>query len=286
MQETSDHSMKPAGREVRWQSAPTRDVVTKDIVTWLLAIAVLAFPLAACADGSGAMEERPADGVNAAVTTDQAESAEEGEAPGGEDEATEEDDAPVLVGEVSRSEVESAVPEWVTTQMESAPDVAAVEALAGVEPGAAVTVYLGTWCSDSQRELARLWRGFDDAGLGVMVEPPFDLTYVAVDRDKVEPAGRLEGVGLEFVPTFVVVRGGEEVGRVVEIAPNGIEHDLLALLSGEAEGVVSGREDLGGAGRDAILGSDEDTGGEAETGSEPETGSQGADSPPEDGAGG
>jgi hypothetical protein len=46
------------------------------------------------------------------------------------------------------------------------------------------------------------------------------------------------------VPTFIVRRGGHEVGRVVEEAPHGIETDLLALLTGEAGGVLSGRPDL------------------------------------------
>lgn len=283
MQETRDHAKKAAEPEPWRRSTAVRAV--RSVLTGLLALAVLAVPLAACAGSSGtaagvaagaATAERSADRANAAANTDAAAGAEDDADPAAEAE----DDTPVLVGVVSRSEVEAAVPEWVTTQMESAPDVAAVEALAGVEPGAAVTVYLGTWCSDSQRELARLWRGFDDAGVGVMVEPSFDLTYVAVDRDKVEPADRLEGVGLEFVPTFVVVRGGAEVGRVVELAPNGIEHDLLALLSGEAEGVISGREDLGGAGRDAILGDD------AEAGGDEDTGPQDADASTGDGAGG
>ena len=231
MQETSKHATWAVGRS---------------LLVRFLALAVLVLPLAACAGNAGATGERPADDAAAEA----------------------EDDTPVLVGEVSRSEVEAAVPDWVTAQMESTPDIAAVEALAAVEPGADVAVYLGTWCSDSRRELARLWRGFDDAGVGIMTELPFDLTYLAVDRDKVEPAERLEGVGLEYVPTFVVTRGGEEVGRVVEISPNGIEHDLLALLSGEAEGVVSGREDLGGAGREAILGEDGDGGSDEATGAE------------------
>jgi hypothetical protein len=168
-------------------------------------------------------------------------------AASGEAEAGEEDDGPPpLVGVVEREEVEAHVPDWVQAEVEAEPAAEAAAALLAVEPGAEVVVYLGTWCSDSRRELARLWRAFDEVGIGLGAEPPFALEYVAVDRDKAEPAERLEGVALEYVPTFVVRRGGEEVGRIVEISPNGIEHDLLALLSGEASGVVSGRDDLGG----------------------------------------
>lgn len=165
-------------------------------------------------------------------------------ADAGEVEADLSAEPPVLVGEVSRDEVESAVPTWVQAEIEASLDPAAVQDLSMVEPGAEVTVFLGTWCSDSKRELSRLWRAFDEmAGL-----VPFEVTYIAVGRDKEQPEARIEGSGLEYVPTFIVRRGGEEVGRIVEEAPHGIVEDLEALLSGEAEGVVSAREDLAGDG--------------------------------------
>jgi hypothetical protein len=79
-------------------------------------------------------------------------------------------------------------------------------------------------------------------------ELPFRVEYVALDRQREEPGGRSAGQDIRFVPTFVVRRGGEEVGRIVETSPHGIENDLLALLTGEAHGVLSAREDLRGAG--------------------------------------
>ena len=147
---------------------------------------------------------------------------------------------PVLVGAVSRAEIEAALPDWIGAQVEARPDPAAAVAMASAGAGARVTVYLGTWCSDSRRELARLWRAMDEAG----GEVDFELIYVGVDRDKEEPADRLTGVGLEYVPTFVVEIGGAEAGRIVEESPGGIEHDLGALLRGEVSGLVTAREDL------------------------------------------
>jgi hypothetical protein len=107
-----------------------------------------------------------------------------------------------------------------------------------------VTVFLGTWCSDSKRELARLWRAFDDLMGTSGREAPFAVRYVAVARDKQEPAELTAGRDLHYVPTFVVEREGREVGRIVETAPQGIERDLLALLDGSAQGVLSARGDL------------------------------------------
>jgi hypothetical protein len=162
----------------------------------------------------------------------------------GEGEAADEEKAPPsLLGPVSREQLEAAEPSWVAAEVEAAPDAEAAQALAAVPPGAEVTVYLGTWCSDSRRELARFWRALDEGG----GEPPFAIEYIAVDRGDKRPPELLRDLDLRYVPTFIVRRGGEEVGRMVEESPGGIERDLLALLTGEASGVVSAREDLGAA---------------------------------------
>src|ERR1700692_4469803 len=63
-----------------------------------------------------------------------------------------------LLGPVTRQQVEAAAPAWVQAGVEAKPALGAARALAAVEPGAEVTVLLGTWCSDSRREVSRLWR--------------------------------------------------------------------------------------------------------------------------------
>ncbi len=146
---------------------------------------------------------------------------------------------PVLLGPVTRETVE-AVPEWVQAEVDAKPEAAAAAALAAVEPGAEVVVYLGSWCSDSRREVPRFWKALDAAGAAV----PFTVRYVAVDRQKKEPADAVAKDGIRYLPTFIVRRGGREVGRVVETSPKGIESDLLALLNGSAHGVLSTRTDL------------------------------------------
>ncbi len=159
-----------------------------------------------------------------------------------EQEAPEEEPELELVGPLTREEIEAALPDWVEAEIEAEPDPEAARALAGAGAGLEVEVFLGTWCSDSKRELARLWRALDETG-GLA---PFALEYVGVDREKAEPAERVAGLDLRFVPTIVVRREGRELGRLVEESPNGVEVDLLALLEGRVEGVVSARTDLDG----------------------------------------
>lgn len=150
------------------------------------------------------------------------------------------DDGPILIGAAARSEVEAALPGWVEEAMSMQPDLDSTARLSRAIVGAQVVVYLGTWCDDSRRELARLWWALDSLGLDELPQ----LSYVGVDRALREPVELLEGVDLIRVPTFVVRRGGVELGRVVEESPHGIEVDLLALLSGEASGSLTASEDL------------------------------------------
>jgi thiol-disulfide isomerase/thioredoxin len=147
---------------------------------------------------------------------------------------------PELLGPLAREEIEAAVPDWVEVEMEARPDLDAAILLEPALEGAEVVVFLGTWCSDSRRELPRLWRALDEIG----ADHPVQIRYIGVDRDKQEPSELLAGHDLLYVPTFIVRRDGHEVGRVVEESPSGIESDLLALLSGEKQGLVTAKEEL------------------------------------------
>ncbi|HVG06963.1 MAG TPA: hypothetical protein VNM67_04605 [Thermoanaerobaculia bacterium] len=143
------------------------------------------------------------------------------------------------MGETTREKIEAA-PEWAKAEAESTPDAEASKALASVPPGAEVAIFLGTWCGDSRREVPRFWKAVDLAGTNV----PFAVHYIAVDRQKKEPSAPVTNNDIRYVPTFIVSREGREVGRIVEESPHGIEKDLLALLTGQAQGLITTRTDL------------------------------------------
>jgi hypothetical protein len=143
------------------------------------------------------------------------------------------------LGTVDRTSIESD-PTWASALASAKADPDASRALLTVPPGATVRVFFGAWCGDSRREVSRFFAALDAAS----GKPPFAIEYIAVDRDKKAPNGLTDGAGVKYVPTFVVLREGKELGRIVESAPNGIEKDLGALLRGERAGVISGRHDL------------------------------------------
>jgi hypothetical protein len=151
--------------------------------------------------------------------------------------------AAVLTGPLTREQVEAAAPDWARAVVAARPDLEAAKALTMVPPGAEVTVLLGTWCSDSRREVPRLWRALDDVG-ATGETLPFTLRYVGVDEAKKQPEAAVAEARLLYVPTLIVRRGGREIGRIVEQSPNGIETDLLALLSGKAAGVLTASSKL------------------------------------------
>ena len=149
---------------------------------------------------------------------------------------------PVITGPLQRTQLTD-IPKWT---LPDTIDDAAAKALATVPPGAHVQAIIGTWCSDSRRELPRLFKAFDVAGL-TDAAMPFTLEVIGVDRDKKSPGLTL---AVAYVPTFIVTRPDvnaagamREVGRIVESAPNGIEKDLLSLLDGTRSGVITGRQD-------------------------------------------
>lgn len=150
------------------------------------------------------------------------------------------EEEPVVVGQTTREQILATVPDWAQAEAESSPDAAAAQALGTVEPGAEIDVYLGTWCGDSRREVPRFWRALDLAGPAV----PFEVHYIGVDRQKKEPSAPVTNNEILYVPTFIVRRNGQEVGRIVEDAPAGIEKDLLSLLTGQRKGLISTRSEL------------------------------------------
>jgi len=146
---------------------------------------------------------------------------------------------PEHLGRVDRAQIE-AEPKWADARANAHAEPEAARALLQVPPGATVRVFFGAWCGDSRREVSRFFDALDVAGAPM----PFAIEYISVDRSKTAPDGLTDGAGLRYVPTFVVLRDGKEVGRIVESSPNGVERDLGALLRGDAAGVISGRKDL------------------------------------------
>jgi len=91
------------------------------------------------------------------------------------------------------------------------------------------TIVMGTWCPDSRREVPRFYKILD--ALGVIDE---QITLINVDRSKQTPNGDEIGLDIHYVPTFIVYRNGDEIGRIVESPWTTLEDDLELILKGTA----------------------------------------------------
>ncbi len=91
-----------------------------------------------------------------------------------------------------------------------------------------ITVYMGTWCEDSQREVPALYKILDLASY-----KPAYLQLITVSEDKDTPQGLEKGRNITNVPTIIIEKKGQELGRIVEYPIESLEKDLAKILSGE-----------------------------------------------------
>jgi hypothetical protein len=141
------------------------------------------------------------------------------------------------VGQMSEAEVRALALGWGTSapQLEGEP----MRWLARAPGNFQVKVFFGAWSDDSQRQLPRFLKIVADLG-----GAPFAVEFIAVDRDKKQPARLLKNDDVRFLPTFVVSRQGREVGRIVVRPARGLESDLALLLTGKTRGLISGSEEV------------------------------------------
>jgi thiol-disulfide isomerase/thioredoxin len=135
-----------------------------------------------------------------------------------------------LLGHVTRDEVRAYRP-WQPLFVEPyQPDPGALAAIKANASDVTVLLIVATWCPDSKREVPRFFAIMDGAGIRES-----QLTMVGVDRTKKDAEGLTDKWGITRVPTFVFLRNGQEVGRVVEKTPAG------ATLEGEIARVLARR---------------------------------------------
>lgn len=118
---------------------------------------------------------------------------------------------------------------WFTPGYETySPESAIVSELSKELEDVEIRAYMGTWCGDSKREVPKLFKLLDLTGYD-----QDQLTLVAVDRAKTEPAELVEGYNVSRVPTFIFYRDGKELGRFVEYPRESIEQDILKIVTGQ-----------------------------------------------------
>ena len=95
-----------------------------------------------------------------------------------------------------------------------------------------ITIFMGTWCGDSKREVPRFLKMLDCCGF-----PDKSINLVMVSNQESEykksPQHEEEGKNIVRVPTIIIEENGIEIGRIIEFPKQSLEKDLLAILRHE-----------------------------------------------------
>lgn len=89
-----------------------------------------------------------------------------------------------------------------------------------------ITIVMGTWCSDSRREVPRFYKILD------AIDYPTDkLTLINVDRKMKSIATEVDEMNIEYIPTIIIYRNEKEIGRIIETPEDILEKDLLLIIN-------------------------------------------------------
>ena len=135
----------------------------------------------------------------------------------------------IMLGRINRNGLQQEpLSGWFTSTYDVQPvDSSMVNKIEPLLQDVSITVFMGTWCSDSQREIPHLYKILDAADFD------YDkLTVYAVDDLKTTPSNIEEEYNIAYVPTIIFSKNGEEMDRFVEYAQNTLEEDIYTILSG------------------------------------------------------
>ncbi|SRX74918.1 thioredoxin family protein [Aequorivita antarctica] len=140
------------------------------------------------------------------------------------------EDSVMLLGKANRKGFQmDAFKDWFNTgYADYKADSETVEQLKPLLKDVNISVFMGTWCEDSQRETPHFYKILDDAD--------FDeskLTLITVSEEKTTPQGFEEGKNITNVPTIIFYKNEKELGRIVEYPIESLEKDMRTILSGK-----------------------------------------------------
>jgi thiol-disulfide isomerase/thioredoxin len=138
----------------------------------------------------------------------------------------------ILKGFISRQDLvtDSNFTWFLQNQKDYTPDQSALKAFKANKDSINIIAFGGTWCSDTKYLLPKFYVLSDAAGLS-----PDRITLIGVDHNKKTIQHLSEAFNVTNVPTFIVMKNGKEIGRVVEYGSTGMfDRELGEIISRKA----------------------------------------------------
>ena len=132
----------------------------------------------------------------------------------------------MIMGKITKEELFRQYPIFQEGATRYVPDPAAVKGLKKIDKTTEILVFLGTWCPDSVSEVPKFIKAYDGVD-----NPNLILQLIGVDRAKQDGLGLSQKFEIQQVPTFIFLRDGKELGRVIEFPNKTIEEDGLRLMT-------------------------------------------------------
>jgi hypothetical protein len=105
------------------------------------------------------------------------------------------------------------------------PDKKVIDQIDALLDGIHITIVSGSWCEDSREQVPRFMKVVD-----VMSNSLPEPSFIFLDKDKKAGTISLEGLNVVKVPTFLVYRKDQELGRIIETPVRSLEEDFLEIL--------------------------------------------------------
>ncbi len=120
---------------------------------------------------------------------------------------------------------------YANNQKSYTPNADAIKNFAVGKETVNILVFGGTWCSDTKQILPGFFKTVDAASF-----PESRITLIGVDHSKKTLYNLSEAFGITNVPTFIVMKDGREIGRVVEYGKTGTpEKEVAELVASTAK---------------------------------------------------
>lgn len=143
-----------------------------------------------------------------------------------------EGETPFLLGLVNKEGFTKATyNEWFSKNYEDYElDLNTIELLKSKLKDYQITMFMGTWCGDSRKEVPRFYKILEACNF-----PEDQLTVIALSRMsymyKQSPNHYEAGLNIHRVPTFIFYKNKTEINRIVEHPVETLEKDILNIVT-------------------------------------------------------
>lgn len=138
------------------------------------------------------------------------------------------EDDPILTGKTARADLQKQpYAKWFTKNYDDyKTDAETIEILKKISQDVKITIIMGTWCHDSQREVPRAFKIFDAANITDQ-----NITIITVQKFAQRDPEMIKKYKINGVPIIIISKNDKELGRILESPNDTLEKDIVEILN-------------------------------------------------------